>query len=65
MTAPVYRLFSIDDNHPGMVKVAEGGAAVAVEVSPPLPTLNNDANDEKSEACRISILMSYFYALVS
>lgn len=35
VTAPVYRLFSIDDNHPGMVKVAEGGASVAVEVSPP------------------------------
>ena len=31
-TAPVYRLWSIDDRHPAMVRVAAGGAAVAVEV---------------------------------
>ncbi len=31
-TAPVYRLFSINDRHPGMYRVAAGGAAVAVEV---------------------------------
>jgi gamma-glutamylcyclotransferase (GGCT)/AIG2-like uncharacterized protein YtfP len=31
-TAPVYRLWSIGDRHPAMVRVAEGGAAVAVEV---------------------------------
>jgi hypothetical protein len=31
-TVPVYRLYSIGDRHPGMVRVAEGGAAVAVEV---------------------------------
>ncbi len=31
-TVPVYRLFTINDRHPGMYRVAEGGVAVAVEV---------------------------------
>src|SRR5262245_18611157 len=31
-TAPAYRLWSIDDRHPAMVRVSSGGAAVAVEV---------------------------------
>ena len=31
-TEPTYRLFSIDDVHPAMMRVAEGGRAIAVEV---------------------------------
>ena len=31
-TAPVYRLWSIGDRHPAMVRVATGGAAIALEV---------------------------------
>ena len=31
-TEPAYRIWSIADRHPGMVRVREGGAAVAVEV---------------------------------
>ena len=31
-TAPVYRLWSIQDRHPAMIRVAAGGVAVAVEV---------------------------------
>ena len=31
-TAPSYRLWSIEDRHPAMVRVSKGGAAVAVEV---------------------------------
>jgi gamma-glutamylcyclotransferase (GGCT)/AIG2-like uncharacterized protein YtfP len=31
-TAPAYRLWSIGDRHPAMVRVREGGAAIAVEV---------------------------------
>ncbi|HEY2991635.1 MAG TPA: gamma-glutamylcyclotransferase [Methylomirabilota bacterium] len=31
-TAPAYRLWSIADRHPAMVRVAAGGAAIAVEV---------------------------------
>jgi gamma-glutamylcyclotransferase (GGCT)/AIG2-like uncharacterized protein YtfP len=31
-TAPVYRLWSIDDRYPGMVRVNDGGAAIGLEV---------------------------------
>jgi gamma-glutamylcyclotransferase (GGCT)/AIG2-like uncharacterized protein YtfP len=31
-TAPVYRLYSIDDRHPGMFEVELGGVAVAGEI---------------------------------
>lgn len=31
-TEPVYRLWSINDVHPAMVRVAEGGVSVALEV---------------------------------
>ena len=31
-TAPAYRLWSIGDRHPAMLRVREGGAAIAVEV---------------------------------
>ena len=31
-TAPVYRLWSINDRHPAMIRVDAGGAAIALEV---------------------------------
>lgn len=31
-TAPVYRLWSIHDQHPAMQRVATGGAAIALEI---------------------------------
>lgn len=31
-TAPCYRLWSIHDRHPGMIRFKEGGASVALEV---------------------------------
>lgn len=31
-TAPIYRLWSIHDRHPAMIRVAKGGAAITVEV---------------------------------
>jgi hypothetical protein len=31
-TAPVYRLYSIDDVHPAMLRVESGGAAIALEI---------------------------------
>ncbi len=31
-TAPEYRLWSIGDRHPAMVRVREGGAAIALEI---------------------------------
>ena len=32
MTVPQYRIWSIDDRHPAMIRVRDGGVAVAVEV---------------------------------
>jgi hypothetical protein len=31
-TAPIYRLWSIDDRHPAMLRVSSGGAAIALEI---------------------------------
>jgi hypothetical protein len=31
-TAPEYRLWSIHDRHPAMIRVADGGASIALEV---------------------------------
>ena len=31
-TAPIYRLYSIDDRHPGMFEVAEGGVASPAKI---------------------------------
>jgi hypothetical protein len=31
-TAPMYRIWSIADRHPAMLRVAEGGAAIALEI---------------------------------
>ena len=31
-TAPIYRLHSVDDRHPGMYEVAEGGVSVTGEI---------------------------------
>ena len=39
-TAPCYRLYSIGDRHPAMLRVTEGGARVALELwDVPLPGL--------------------------
>lgn len=32
MTAPIYRLWSINDRHPAMMRVETGGASIALEV---------------------------------
>jgi hypothetical protein len=31
-TAPVYRLWSVNDRHPAMIRVVSGGASIALEV---------------------------------
>lgn len=31
-TAPVYRLWSVNDRHPAMIRVLSGGASIALEV---------------------------------
>jgi gamma-glutamylcyclotransferase (GGCT)/AIG2-like uncharacterized protein YtfP len=51
-TEPVYRLFSIGDRHPGMFRVAEGGAAVAVEVwRVPAPRVGAILQQEPAGLC--------------
>lgn len=32
LTEPVYRLWSIDDRHPAMMRVSNGGNAIAIEI---------------------------------
>lgn len=32
ITAPIYRLWSIDDRHPAMMRVGEGGQSIALEI---------------------------------
>jgi hypothetical protein len=32
MTAAIYRLWSIDDGYPGMLRVSQGGGAIALEI---------------------------------
>jgi len=38
LTAPVYRLWSIEDKYPGMVRVKDGGVAIALEIWQVPPT---------------------------
>lgn len=51
-TKPVYRLFSIDDRYPAMIRVTEGGNAIAVEIwSIPLASLYQIIQQEPSGLC--------------
>lgn len=51
-TVAAYRLFSISDRHPGMVRVLEGGASVAVEVwSVPPAGLGSILSKEPAGLC--------------
>jgi hypothetical protein len=58
-TIPAYRLFSIGDRHPGMVRVADGGVSVAVEVwSVPAQGLGSILLKEPAGLCigKVSLL---------
>lgn len=51
-TAPIYRLWSINDVHPAMIRVSEGGAEIAVEVwSVPMAGLGQILLQEPSGLC--------------
>ncbi|HEY9880381.1 MAG TPA: glutamyl-tRNA amidotransferase [Leptolyngbyaceae cyanobacterium] len=51
-TAPVYRLWSIGDVHPAMVRVREGGVAIALEVwAVPAPGLIQVLQQEPPGLC--------------
>jgi len=58
-TVAAYRLYSIGDRHPGMVRVADGGVSVAVEVwSVPLEGLTGLLLKEPAGLCigKVSLL---------
>jgi len=51
-TTPVYRLWSIGDRHPAMIRVEEGGASIAVEVwSVPAAGLASILQNEPAGLC--------------
>jgi hypothetical protein len=51
-TAPVYRLWSIDDRYPAMMRVSTGGTAIAVEVwNVPLAQLGTILLQEPAGLC--------------
>jgi hypothetical protein len=51
-TAPVYRLWSINDVHPAMVRVGQGGGAIALEVwAVPAPGLIQVLQQEPPGLC--------------
>jgi gamma-glutamylcyclotransferase (GGCT)/AIG2-like uncharacterized protein YtfP len=58
-TEPVYRIWSINDRHPAMQRVAEGGAAVAVEVwSVPAEGLAGILQAEPAGLCIGKVLLA-------
>jgi hypothetical protein len=57
-TKPIYRLFSIGDRHPAMLRVAEGGTSVAVEVwAVPLAGLGIVLQQEPPGLCIGKVLL--------
>lgn len=57
-TAPVYRLWSIEDRHPGMIRVAAGGAAIAAELyAVPRATLATVIEEEADGLCVGRVLL--------
>jgi len=52
LTAPVYRLWSIGDRHPAMMRVSEGGKSIAIEIwSLPLVGLVQILQQEPAGLC--------------
>jgi hypothetical protein len=52
ITAPIYRLWSIDDRHPAMMRVSEGGRSIALEIwSLPLAGLAKILEREPAGLC--------------
>jgi hypothetical protein len=51
-TAPIYRLWSIGDRHPAMMRVSTGGTAVALEIwAVPLSGLSKILQQEPAGLC--------------
>jgi hypothetical protein len=52
ITAPIYRLWSIDDRHPAMMRVSAGGRSIALEIwSLPLAGLAKILQQEPAGLC--------------
>jgi hypothetical protein len=52
ITAPIYRLWSIDDRHPAMMRVSTGGNSIALEIwSLPLAGLAKILQQEPAGLC--------------
>jgi hypothetical protein len=52
VTAPIYRLWSIDDRHPAMIRVSEGGKSIDLEIwSLPLAGLAQILQQEPAGLC--------------
>jgi hypothetical protein len=52
VTAPIYRLWSISDRHPAMMRVSRGGSSIAVEIwSLPLARLADILQQEPAGLC--------------
>lgn len=52
ITAPIYRLWSINDCHPAMMRVSEGGRSIALEIwSLPLAGLAKILQQEPAGLC--------------
>lgn len=57
-TAPVYRLWSIEDRHPGMIRSAAGGASIAAELHAiPRATLAQVVEEEADGLCVGRVLL--------
>jgi hypothetical protein len=59
LTAPIYRLWSIDDRHPAMIRVSEGGKSIALEIwSLPVTGLVQILQQEPAGLCIGKIKLS-------
>ncbi len=57
-TAPVYRLWSIEDRHPGMIRFATGGASIAAELhAVPRGTVAQVIEEESDGLCVGRVLL--------
>jgi hypothetical protein len=59
ITAPIYRLWSIGDRHPAMIRVSEGGRSIALEIwSLPLAGLAKILQQEPAGLCIGKIILA-------
>lgn len=58
-TAPKYRMWSINDRHPAMIRVSSGGSAIALEVwAVPQPSITTILLQEPPGLCIGKVLLS-------